>query len=136
LEHRAEAGAVFDLIKAGKYAAYTSVYATDEMANDVNIIKRDKMLSLIPEYSIKFLSVTEEVKRLANLYVREKAVSAAHWTDAAHIAITSINGLDFIVSFNFTHIARAWTIERVRKVNIREGYAGIGIYKPVEVLSL
>jgi hypothetical protein len=50
--------------------------------------------------------------------------------------MTTINGLDFIVSLNFTHIARPWTVERVRRVNVREGYQGIGIYKPMEVLEL
>jgi hypothetical protein len=30
-------------------------------------------------------------------------------TDAAHIAITTVNGLDFIVSLNFEHIVRPWT---------------------------
>jgi hypothetical protein len=36
------------------------------------------------------------------------------------------------VSLNFEHIARPWTVEKVRKVNIREGFDGIGIYRPVE----
>jgi hypothetical protein len=40
------------------------------------------------------------------------------------------------VSLNFTHIARPWTDERVRRVNVREGYQGIGIYRPGEVLEL
>jgi hypothetical protein len=39
------------------------------------------------------------------------------------------------VSLNFTHIVRPWTIERVRRVNRRESYQGIGIYKPAEVLA-
>ena len=34
------------------------------------------------------------------------------------------------------HIARPWTIEHVRRVNKREGYQGIGIYTPREVLEL
>ncbi|GHV05337.1 hypothetical protein FACS189485_12150 [Spirochaetia bacterium] len=70
------------------------------------------------------------------MYIAEKAVPSAYTTDAAHIAITAANGLDFIVSLNFEHIARPWTVEKVRKVNIREGFDGIGIYRPVEVLDL
>ncbi|MCL2382590.1 MAG: hypothetical protein FWC64_13545, partial [Treponema sp.] len=62
--------------------------------------------------------------------------SPAYETDALHIAITTVSGLDFIVSLNFTHIVRTWTIERVRRVNKREGYQGIGIYNPAEVLEL
>ena len=49
---------------------------------------------------------------------------------------TTMYGLDFIVSLNFTHIVRPWTIERVRIVNIREKYRAVGIYKPMEVLEI
>ena len=94
------------------------------------------MWRLIEKYGITLLDVTEEVERLASLYVKEGAVSPAYITDAAHLAITAVNGLDYIVSLNFTHIARPWTIERVRRVNRRENYAGIGIYKPAEVLEI
>jgi hypothetical protein len=53
-----------------------------------------------------------------------------------HIAMTVVHGLNFIVSLNFTHIARPWTIEKVRLVNGREHYKGIGIYRPGEVLEI
>jgi hypothetical protein len=94
------------------------------------------MKGLIRDYGIKLLEDTDEVKRLAALYIQEEAIPAAYPADAAHIAIAAINGLDFIVSLNFGHIARPWTIERVRRVNGRENYKGVGIYKPAEVLEL
>jgi hypothetical protein len=72
---------------------------------------------VIRDYGIKLLEDTGEVKRLAALYIQEEAVPAAYPTDAAHIA-------------------RPWTIERVRRVNGRENYKGVGIYKPAEVLEL
>jgi hypothetical protein len=135
-EYKAQVRAVFNQIKAGKYEPYTSIYTTDEIDGEENQEKREKMWALITDYKIKVLPEDAEVKRLAALYVQEKAVPAAYFTDAAHIAITTSNGLDFIVSLNFTHIARPWTIEKVRRVNIREKYKGIGIYKPAEVLEL
>ena len=127
---------VFDLIKAGKFEPYTSTIATDEIDGNPDPEKREKMRRLIPEYGIRFLDITPEVDQLAALYIKEEAVTALSETDAAHIAITAVNGLDFIVSLNFGHIARPWTIERVRLVNIRENYKGIGIYRPTEVLEL
>jgi hypothetical protein len=135
-QYKADTRAVFGLIKAGQYEAFTSPLATDELADEPNEEKRRKMLALIPEYGIKVLFPSGETQRLAELYIREDVVSPAWETDAAHIAMTAVNGLDFIVSLNFTHIARPWTIERVRRVNFREGYKPIGIYKPSEVLEL
>jgi hypothetical protein len=135
--YKAQVRRIFEMIKAGKYESYTSTLATDEIDNETNQEKRDKMWRLITDYQVKVLPAdSEEVKQLADLYVQEGAVSPAWSTDAAHIAITAANGLDFIVSLNFTHIARTWTIERVRRVNVREDYKGIGIYRPSEVLAL
>jgi hypothetical protein len=93
------------------------------------------MWQLVTDYDVRILPDDDEAKRLAALYVQEGAIPPAYTTDAAHIAITTFNGLDFIVSLNFEHIARPWTVERVRRVNVREGYKGIGIDRPVEVLD-
>jgi hypothetical protein len=134
-ELKAQTRQVFDLIKARKFEPYTSLYATGEIDDEPDPEKRELMAALIADYGVKFLEDTPEVKRLAALYIEEGAVPAASKTDAAHIAITAINGLDFIVSLNFGHIARAWTIERVRRVNVRENLKGIGIYRPLEVLE-
>jgi len=135
-QYKLDSMAVFDLIRAGKYEAFTSPLATDELADEPNEEKRLKMLALIPEYNVKVLSFSEEIQRLTDLYIQEGVVSSAWETDAAHIAITTVNGLDLIVSLNFTHIVRPWTVERVRRVNYREGYKPIGIYKPAEVLEI
>jgi hypothetical protein len=76
------------------------------------------MRNLIMDYGIKVLEPTDETERLTALYIKEKAVPESHPTDAAHIAITAVNGLDCL---NFTHIARAWTDERVRRVMSGKG---------------
>jgi hypothetical protein len=135
-QYKADTRAVFDLIKAGRFDAFTSPLATDELTDEPDEAKRQKMLALIPEYGIRVLFPTRETQHLTEMYIREEVVSPAWETDAAHIAMTAVNGLDFIVSLNFTHITRPWTIERVRRVNFREGYKPIGIYKPSEVLAL
>jgi hypothetical protein len=79
--------------------------------------------------------MSNEAEALANIYVVDGVISPLFRTDAVHIAMTTVNGLDFIVSLNFQHIVRPWTIERVEKINTREGYKKIGIYKPREVLD-
>jgi hypothetical protein len=127
---------IFDLIKAGEYEPYTSVYVVEELDITAGEEKREQMKGLILDYGVTLLDKSDEVERLADLYVKAGAVPAGYPTDAAHIAITAANGLDFIVSLNFEHIARPWTVERVRLVNIQEGYNPIGIYRPAEVLEL
>jgi len=136
LEQKALVRRIFELIQAGVYDAYTSPYTTREINNEPSQDKRKKMMALVSDYGVVILPITEEIERLAALYVQEKAISPAWTTDAAHIATATFNGLDFIVSLNFAHIVRPWTIERVRLVNMREKYHAIGIYRPSEVLEI
>jgi hypothetical protein len=133
---KAEVLRIFDLIKAGEYEPYTSTYTIREINDEPNQSKKEKMETLISDYGIVILPITEEIERLTSLYVQEKAITSAWATDASHIAVATYNGLDFIVSLNFTHIVRPWTIEKVRAVNAREKYQGIGIYRPSEVLEI
>jgi hypothetical protein len=127
---------VFDQIQEGKYEPYTSGFTLEELFLATDDERRSLMLSLVNRYNITVLPESTEIKRLSDLYVADKVLSSAHSMDISHIAITTAYGLDFIVSLNFEHIVRPWTIERVREVNIREGYKGIGIYQPSEVLKL
>jgi hypothetical protein len=135
-EHKAEVRMVFDLVRRGVLKPFTSAYTLEELDNETNADKRDNMHELILNYNITVLPVTEDSNRLASLYVAEKAISPTWETDAAHIAVATLNKMDFIVSLNFTHIVRPWTIEKVRKVNNRERHESIGIYKPKEVLEI
>jgi hypothetical protein len=77
LEYKAEVRRIFELIKTGVYEPFTSSLATDEIANEPNQTKREKMAALIPKYGVKFLDVTDEARRLASLYVQEGAISPA-----------------------------------------------------------
>lgn len=136
IEQKAFVRRIFELIQAGIYEPFSSPYTIKEINNETNDEKRDKMTSLIPEYNIAILPITGEIEKLSALYLQEKAIASAWATDAAHIAMATHYGLDFIVSLNFTHIVRPWTIEKVRLVNMREKYQAIGIYKPEEVLEI
>jgi hypothetical protein len=136
IEQKALVRWIFELIQAGVYKPYSSPYTIREINNEPDNDKREKMQALISDYGVVILPITEEIERLSALYIHERAITPAWATDAAHIATATHNGLDFIVSLNFSHIVRPWTIEKVRLVNMREKYQAIGIYKPVEVLEI
>jgi hypothetical protein len=75
LELKAEVHRIFELIKAGEYEPYTSLYTMREIDNEKNQEKRERMAALISEYGIKILDETDEAEHLATLYVQEKAIS-------------------------------------------------------------
>ena len=134
-ELKADTIKLFDEIKAGEYEPYTSIYALNELENTVQTDKLKKMKGLIEVCNITVLPINEEAERLAAFYLAEGAVNRKYMTDAYHIAITAVYGLDFIVSLNFQHIVKQKTIRETARINGREGYKQIGIYEPAEVIN-
>jgi hypothetical protein len=135
-ELKADTKNVFSLIKESRYEPYTSVYALEELKDTEQAERRKNMLNLIDEYEITVLPADDRAEQLAALYIAEGAVPPGYPEDATHIAMTTLYELDFIVSLNFEHIARAWTLHKVDMVNIREGLKRIGIYRPAEAIKL
>ena len=125
---------LFDAIGVGKYEGYSSEYAVYELLNSSEP-KRTNMLGLIEKYKIITLNISEESDRMADLYVQNKIIPLKYRLDAAHIAIASIYGLDCVLSFNFEHINKLKTKRMTEIINLNEGYKGIIICTPMEVLD-
>jgi len=53
------------------------------------------------------LHVGDDAGRMAELLVVEKAIPAEYAEDALHVAMAARNGMDFVVTWNFTHINNA-----------------------------
>lgn len=125
---------LFKEIKSGKYEAYTSIYVTNELI-EAEEPKRSNMLALITEYNITVLPASEEARNLADIYVSEGIIPQKYRTDGVHIAVTTVNDLDMIVSMNFQHIVKRKTIVATEKTNKLYSYRAIEIYSPMEVVD-
>jgi predicted nucleic acid-binding protein len=125
---------LFEEIRQGKYEPYTSDFAVQELQR-ASEPKRKAMIDLITEHGVSVLPEDAETRRLARIYVAEKIIPEKYLTDALHIAATTVNNLDFIVSYNFKHIVKLKTMTLTESVNLRERYHKIGIYSPTEVVD-
>ena len=133
-QYRADTLQLFEEIKAGKFLPFTSTYVTQELEAATDT-QKEKRLRLIKEYKIEVIPASDEVKNLATAYIETGIIPPAYGTDAFHIAVATVKGLDFIVSLNFRHIVKRRTIEEAELINFREGYKRIGIYSPAEVIE-
>jgi hypothetical protein len=97
--------------------------------------KREKMKALITEYGITELSASKEAEQLADMYISAGIIPKKYETDALHIAIATVAGIDIIVSLNFRHIVKHKTIIETDAVNIREGFGMVFIHSPIEVIN-
>ena len=128
----ADTVALFEEIRTGKYDAYISPYVIDEL-DDASEPKRSNMLALINEYNVAILPDNREAERLAVMYVREGIIPPKCLFDSLHIAMASVNNLDYVFSLNFKHINKLKTKTMTSLINIREGYKPIIIISPMEV---
>jgi predicted nucleic acid-binding protein len=125
---------LFQEIEWGKYEPYTSDHVIEELL-EASEPKQSAMLNLITRYNIIVLPDSSEAEHLAALYVSEGIIPKKYSADALHIAITTVNNLDVIVSYNFRHIVKMKTITMTEFINLRERYHKIGIYSPTEVIK-
>ena len=125
---------LFTEIAEGKYEAYTSDAATDEL-KAAPAPKSVMMLALIEKYKIKMLTANEAVDKLVAIYIAEKIIPAKYKTDGVHIAVAAVNGLDFVVSMNFKHIVKVQTARRANAINVYKGYRAVEIVTPMEIVE-
>jgi predicted nucleic acid-binding protein len=90
----------------------------------------------IPADCFHYIEITEEVRKLAQLYITEKVLGKASESDAYHIALASINRIDYLISWNFKHIVNCDKIKNFNAVNMRFGYPLINIYSPLEFFKI
>ena len=123
---------LFKAIAAGKYEAYTSITVLMELKK-APAEKRDAMLALVDEYGIEVLRSDENVEKLSDMYIAERIIPLKYMTDGIHIAVATVNDLDFIVSLNFRHIVNVKTEQLTGAINILNGYRPIKIVSPMEI---
>ena len=96
--------------------------------------KRRLLIKSIKKYKLMVLKSSDEAERLAQEYVRNNIVPRKYYNDALHIALTVVNKMDVLVSWNMQHIVKLKTIIGVKEINKKLGYGEILILNPEEVL--
>jgi len=81
------------------------------------------------------LEISEDVGRLAGRIVEAGAIHEKASADAAHIAVASVHGVDYLLTWNCTHIANAEIMRGVRRVCEAEGFVCPVICTPEELMG-
>ncbi len=85
--------------------------------------------------SVALLDVDERSEELTRLLLDNGAVPHVAAADAAHIAIAVTNGVDYLVTWNFRHIANAAMRSRIERVCREAGYEPPTICTPNELME-
>lgn len=85
--------------------------------------------------SIPILEVTEEVRQLGRALVVEGPIPLGAEIDAYHIAVAAVNGMDYLLTWNCTHIANAVIRLQVETVCRNHGFEPPIICTPLELME-
>jgi predicted nucleic acid-binding protein len=100
--------------------------AGDEKAAD----ERVKALA-----NVTLLPTTTEAQQLAEALVAGHAMPESHPEDALHVALAAAHGIEYLVTWNFRHIANAAMRLRIERVCRDAGYEPPVICSPEELLE-
>lgn len=94
----------------------------------------ERRLKLIRPF--RWLQTTAVVVKLAQALVSKKAIPPNAAQDAVHIALGAFYDMEFLLTWNFTHINNPATEEQVRKVCQQHGFHCPVICTPDQLLSV
>jgi predicted nucleic acid-binding protein len=92
--------------------------------------RRLEILSNFP-----LLEVSEEVQTLANLFLGQSNLPAKAADDALHIAVATVYGLDYLLTWNCKHIANAQIQKKLSQISDDAGYELPTICTPYELMG-
>jgi hypothetical protein len=92
--------------------------------------ERLKILQDLP-----LLEQTEEATRLAQALVERVPLPERAAVDALHVAIAAVHGVDYLLTWNCTHIANATLRDPIESVCRENGYEPPAICTPDELLA-
>ena len=125
-----------DYVKPQKIEAYISDVVIGEIMKTPDRKKRALLQNVVKEYEFILLYLNEESEHLGELYVQNGIIPPKKIEDAYHIAITTVNELDILVSWNFRHLANINKERMITAVNLREGYIHpLRLTTPMEVMG-
>ena len=95
-------------------------------------------MKVIDDYFIENLELSNlnEIRELAQLYLNKGVIPAKKVFDALHIATAVTHKIDYLVSWNYRHLANVNRERKVIAINTENNYLHpIRILTPIELID-
>ena len=113
-----------------------SLYISDITIREINnapLPVFTKLSKTINKYSPLILRLNEEVFNLSKEYLKSGILGQEKMntiSDAEHVAICTVNELDYLVTWNYRHLYKADNIIIFNSINMQNGYL-----KPLSIIT-
>ena len=121
------------LIQKGKFDIFISQFVWDE-ASAGDVAAANDRVAVLQE--IPFLAVTEEALFLTDSIIQAISLPQRATKDAAHIAVAAVHRMDFLLTWNCTHINNAQLLPRIEQACRASGFAAPVICTPEELMGI
>ena len=115
-----------------KYCLFVSKVVADECAAGDAEAAKERLAVLD---SLEFLATSPAVDELARKLIDDCAVPKTEPRDAVHISLAAVNGLEYLVSWNFKHIVNPTTRSAIERVCRDAGFVPPMICTPDELME-
>jgi predicted nucleic acid-binding protein len=115
-----------------KFSIFASQVVLDESAaGDPQMAsKRIEILAAVP-----LLDITPEVAELAADLIRRLPLPPRAGADALHIAVAAYHGMDFLLTWNCSHIANAVLRPKIERICREQGCSAPVLCTPEELIG-
>ena len=119
------------LKNAPKYAVFISQLVLDE-CGDGDPTAAAERLNVVD--GLDMLELSDDVDTLASTLIAGQAIPASEPRDAFHIAISAVNGVQYLLTWNFKHIANASLRSSIEQICRETGFEPPIICTPDELM--
>ncbi len=118
---------------ADQYQLYISQLVVDECSAGDGVAAQERLTYIT---NLDMLDGTTATDSLAIALIAAHAIPATEPRDAFHIAIAATNGVKYLLTWNFKHIANATLRKRIEGVCRDSGFEPPTICTPEELLEI
>ena len=127
-----------NFIKTGVYQAFISNIVLQEINQTPNPEKKAKLLGIIDSYFTSQLELTHlpEIQGMAKQYLENAVLPKNKLFDALHVACAVVHQFDYLVSWNYKHLANVQREKKVTLINFENGYVHpFRIITPIDLID-
>ena len=84
---------------------------------------------------LTLLEITEEALALAQHILQTRAIPVGFPEDALHVAVAAVNGIEYLLTWNYKHLANAGMRGKIEAACRELGYEAVIICTPEELME-
>lgn len=114
------------------FEIYVSQFVVDEASAGDLDAARARLVAIKP---FPLLDIADAVLQLATALLKSGVIPHKAARDAAHIAVSAVHGVDYLMTWNCAHMANAMITKRVQAICSQNGFSCPIICTPEELMG-